>query len=151
MFTLNEGDKAPAFKAKDQNGNTISLKDFKGKKVILYFYPEDDTPVCTVEACNFRDNFSLLKKKGYEIIGVSPNSSESHKKFTAKYKLPFTLLADEDKKIINDYGVWGLKKLYGREYMGIHRVTFVIDEKGNIEKIVRKVLSKKATEQVLKP
>ncbi len=151
MITLKAGDKAPAIKAKDQNGDIITLKQFEGKKVILYFYPEDDTPVCTVEACNFRDNFSVLKKKGYEIIGVSPNSSESHQKFISKYKLPFTLLADEDKKVINDYGVWGLKKLYGREYMGIHRVTFVIDEKGKIEKIVGRVLSKKATDQVLKP
>ena len=151
MIELNVGDKAPDFKAKDQNGKTISLKDFKGKKVILYFYPEDDTPVCTVEACNFRDNHLLLKKKGYEIVGVSPNGVESHKKFEAKYKLPFTLLADEDKKIINAYGVWGLKKLYGREYMGIQRSTFVIDEQGKIEKIITRVLSKKSTEQVLKP
>lgn len=151
MIELVAGDKAPDFKSKDQNGKTVSLKDFKGKKVILYFYPEDDTPVCTVEACNFRDNFSQLTKKGYEIVGVSPNSIESHKKFEAKYKLPFTLLADEDKKIINSYGVWGLKKLYGREYMGIQRATFVIDEKGKIEKIIGRVLSKIATEQVLKP
>lgn len=151
MIELVAGDKAPDFKSKDQNGKTVSLKDFKGKKVILYFYPEDDTPVCTVEACNFRDNFSQLTKKGYEIVGVSPNSIESHKKFEAKYKLPFTLLADEDKKIINAYGVWGLKKLYGREYMGIQRATFVIDEKGKIEKIIGRVLSKIATEQVLKP
>ncbi|MES2621758.1 MAG: thioredoxin-dependent thiol peroxidase [Bacteroidota bacterium] len=150
MITLQEGDKAPAIKAKDENGNTITLKEFLGKKVILYFYPEDDTPVCTVEACNFRDNFSLLKKKGYQIIGVSPNSSESHLKFISKYKLPFTLIADDDKKVINDYGVWGLKKLYGREYMGIQRATFVIDEKGKIEKIIGRVLSKKATDQVLK-
>jgi peroxiredoxin Q/BCP len=151
MIELVAGDKAPDFKSKDQNGKTVSLKDFKGKKVILYFYPEDDTPVCTVEACNFRDNFSQLTKKGYEIVGVSPNSIESHKKFEAKYKLPFTLLADEDKKIINAYGVWGLKKLYGREYMGIQRATFVIDEKGKIEKVIGRVLSKIATEQVLKP
>ena len=150
MITLNEGDKAPEIKAKDENGKPITLKQFRGKKVILYFYPEDDTPVCTVEACNFRDNFAALKKKGYEIIGVSPNTPGQHQKFIGKYKLPFTLIADEDKKVINDYGVWGLKKLYGREYMGIHRVTFVIDEKGVIEKIVRRVLSKKATEQVLK-
>jgi len=150
MITLKEGDKAPAIKAKDENGNAITLKQFLGKKVILYFYPEDDTPVCTVEACNFRDNFSILKKKGYEIIGVSPNSPESHQKFISKYKLPFTLIADEDKKVINDYGVWGLKKLYGREYMGIQRATFIIDEKGKIEKIIGRVLSKKATDQVLK-
>src|SRR5689334_19926747 len=115
MITLKEGDKAPAIKAKDQEGNIITLKQFIGKKVILYFYPEDDTPVCTVEACNFRDNYALLKKKGYVIIGVSPNSVESHQKFIKKFKLPFTLIADEDKKVINDYGVWGLKKLYGRE------------------------------------
>ncbi len=151
MIQLKEGDKAPAFCAKDQKGKTVSLKDFKGKKVVLYFYPEDDTPTCTQEACNFRDNFSLLKKKGYEIVGVSPDSTESHRKFAGKFKLPFTLLADEDKKIINDYGVWGLKKLYGREYMGIYRSTFVIDESGRIEKIVKRVLSKKATQQVLKP
>jgi peroxiredoxin Q/BCP len=151
MITLKEGDTAPAIKAKDQDGNSITLQQFKGKKVILYFYPEDDTPVCTVAACNFRDNFSMLKKKGYEIIGVSPDSPEKHQKFMSKFKLPFTLIADEDKKVINDYGVWGLKKLYGREYMGIHRTTFVIDEKGKIEKIVRRVLSKKATDQVLKP
>lgn len=149
--TLNEGDKAPAFKAKDENGKTVSLKDFAGKKVILYFYPEDDTPTCTQEACNFRDNFSLLKKKGYTILGVSPDSPESHKKFIAKFKLPFSLLADEDMKIIHAYGVWGPKQLYGRHYEGIHRTTFVIDEKGKIEKIVRRVLSKKATDQVLKP
>lgn len=149
--TLNEGDKAPAFKAKDENGKVVSLKDFSGKKLILYFYPEDDTPTCTQEACNFRDNFELLKKQGYVILGVSPDSSESHKKFIAKYKLPFSLLADEDMKIIHAYGVWGTKQLYGRHYEGIYRSTFVIDEKGNIEKIVRRVLSKKATEQVLKP
>ena len=151
MIKLNVGDKAPDFKAKDQNGKTISLKDFKGKKVILYFYPEDDTPVCTVEACNFRDNFSLLSKQGYEVVGVSPQGVESHKKFVTKYKLPFMLLADEDMKIINAYGIWDLKKLYGREYMGIQRATFVIDEKGIIEKIIPRVLSKKSTVQVLKP
>ena len=148
MIKLNVGDKAPDFKAKDQNGKTISLKDFKGKKVILYFYPEDDTPVCTVEACNFRDNFSLLSKQGYEVVGVSPQGVESHKKFVTKYKLPFMLLADEDMKIINAYGIWDLKKLYGREYMGIQRATFVIDEKGIIEKIIPRVLSKKSTVQV---
>lgn len=151
MIILTTGDKAPDFKAKDQDGKTVSLKDFRGKKVVLFFYPEDDTPVCTVEACNFKDNYALLKGKGYEVIGVSPQGVESHKKFQAKYKLPYTLLADEDMKIINAYGIWTLKKLYGREYMGIQRATFVIDEKGNIEKIVPRVLSKKSTEQVLKP
>jgi peroxiredoxin Q/BCP len=150
MAALKEGDKAPAFKAKDQDGKTVTLKQFAGKKVILYFYPEDDTPVCTKEACNFRDNYVMLSKKGYITIGVSHNSVESHRKFADKYKLPFILLADEDKEIINSYGVWGLKKLYGREYMGIHRMTFVIDEKGKIERILKKVISKIATEQVLK-
>lgn len=150
MITLQEGDKAPAIKAKDQNGNTVTLKDYLGKKVILFFYPEDDTPVCTVEACNFRDNYDDLKQKGYELLGVSPNSSESHQKFINKFNLPYTLLADESMKIINDYGVWGPKVLYGRHYDGLHRTTFVIDEKGKIEKIVKRVLSKKATEQVLK-
>lgn len=150
MLTLKEGDKAPAIKAKDQDGNPITLKQFLGKKVILFFYPEDDTPVCTVEACNFRDNYDDLKKKGYELIGVSPNSSESHQKFIKKFNLPYTLIADESMKVINDYGVWGPKVLYGRHYDGLHRTTFVIDEKGKIEKIVKRVLSKKATEQVLK-
>ena len=151
MTHLNEGDKAPDFKAKDQNGKTISLKDFKGKKFVLYFYPEDDTQVCTVQACNYRDNFSLLKKEGYEIIGVSPQGIESHKKFEAKYKLPFTLLADEEMKVINAYGVWGPKTLYGRTYDGLHRETFVINEKGVITRIIRRSLSKIATQQVLKP
>jgi peroxiredoxin Q/BCP len=150
MITLQEGDKAPEFKGKDQDGSEISLKQYRGKKVILYFYPEDDTPVCTVEACNFRDNFEMLSKKGYEIIGVSPDPPAAHAKFRAKYKLPFRLLADEDKKVINAYGVWGPKKLYGHEFMGIQRSTFVIDEKGKIEKIIKRVLSKIATGQVLK-
>lgn len=151
MITLKEGDQAPTIKALDHNGDVVTLKQFLGKKIILYFYPADDTPACTNEACNFRDHFPLLRKKGYEVIGVSPDSAISHQKFIQKYKLPFILIADEHKKVINDYGVWGLKKLYGREYMGIHRTTFVIDEKGRIEKIVRRVLSKIATEQVLKP
>src|ERR1043165_1421273 len=151
MIKLKVGDKAPHFKAKDQNGKTVSLKDFKGRKLILFFYPEDDTPVCTQEACNFRDNYTLLQEKGYEIVGVSPQGVESKKNFVSKFKLPYTLLADEDMKVINAYGIWDLKKLYGREYMGIQRATFVIDEKGNIEKIVPRVLSKKSTQQVLKP
>lgn len=150
MIKLVVGDKAPDFKAKDQNGKTVSLKDFKGKKLVLFFYPEDDTPVCTAEACNFRDNFKLLTDKGYVIAGVSPQGVESHKNFVDKYKLPYTLLADEDMKVINAYGIWDLKKLYGREYMGIQRATFVIDEQGKIEKIVPRVLSKKSTQQVLK-
>jgi peroxiredoxin Q/BCP len=150
MIKLKVGDKAPDFKGSDQNGKTVSLKDFKGRKVILFFYPEDDTPVCTQEACNFRDNYSLLKEKGYEIVGVSPQGVESKKSFVSKFKLPYILVADEDMTIINKYGIWDLKKLYGREYMGIQRATFVIDEKGFIEKIVARVLSKKSTQQVLK-
>lgn len=151
MITLKPGDKAPDFKAKNQDGNTVALKDFRGKKVVLFFYPEDDTPVCTAEACDFRDNFSLLSSKGYQIVGISPQGVDSKKSFHTKYKLPYTLLADEEMKIINAYGIWTMKKQYGREYMGIQRATFVIDEKGHIEKIVPRVLSKKSTQQVLKP
>ncbi|MFN8285208.1 MAG: thioredoxin-dependent thiol peroxidase [Chitinophagales bacterium] len=150
MAMLKAGDKAPAFKGKDQNGEEVSLKQFLGKKLILFFYPEDDTPVCTQEACNFRDNYTDLKKMGYEVVGVSPNGVESHLKFAKKFKLNYTLLADENKTVINAYGVWGPKKLYGREYEGIHRMLFVINEKGVIEKIVPKVLSKKAVQQALK-
>lgn len=146
---LNEGVKAPAFKAKDQSGNIVTLKDFSGKKVILYFYPEDDTPTCTEEACNLRDNFSLLKKKGFTILGVSPNDEKSHKKFETKFKLPFQLLADPQRKIIEAYGCWAKKKMFGHEYMGVLRQTFIIDEKGKIEKIFRKVFSKKHTQQIL--
>ena len=150
MTHLNEGDKAPTFTAKDQNGKKVSLKDFAGQKVILYFYPADDTPVCTVEACNFRDDIAQLMALGAQVVGVSIAETVSNADFAKKYHLPFSLLQDEDMKIINAYGVWGPKVLYGRKYDGIHRLTFVIDEKGKIEKIVRKVLSKKATEQVLK-
>ena len=146
---LNEGDKAPAFKAKDQSGNLVSLSDFKGKKVVLYFYPEDDTPTCTQEACNLRDNFSLLKKKGFVILGVSPQDVVSHKKFAAKFELPFPLLADPDRKITEAYGCWGKKKLFGHEYMGVLRTTFIIDGNGRIEKIFRKVHSNKHTQQIL--
>ncbi len=146
---LNEDDKAPAFKTKDQSGNIISLKDFLGKKVILFFYPEDDTPTCTQEACNLRDNFSLLKKKGFVILGVSPQDERSHQKFAAKFQLPFPLLADADRKITEAYGCWGKKKLFGYEYMGVLRTTFIIDERGRIEKIIRKVHSKKHSQQIL--
>jgi len=146
---LKEGDKAPAFKAKDQTGQTISLSDFKGKKVVLFFYPEDDTPTCTIEACNLRDNFSLLKKKGFVILGVSPDEEQSHKKFIRKFDLPFSLLADPERKIIEAYGCWAKKKLFGHEYMGVLRQTFIIDEKGRIERIFQKVYSKKHTQQIL--
>jgi len=149
MTTLKEGDKAPAIKTADQFGNTIKLSDFKGKRVVLFFYPEDDTPTCTEEACNLRDNFSLLKKKGYVILGISPQDEKSHKKFADKFHLPFSLLADPDRKITEAYSCWGWKKLFGHEYMGVIRTTFIIDEKGRIERIIQKVHSKKHTEQIL--
>ncbi|HXH20084.1 MAG TPA: thioredoxin-dependent thiol peroxidase [Chitinophagales bacterium] len=149
MATLKEGDKAPVFKAKDQNGNTVSLSDFKGKKVVLYFYPKDDTPGCTKEACSFRDNYSMLKKKGFEVIGVSVDNEKSHQKFIKRYNLPFTLLADDDKKIVNDYGVWGEKSFMGRKYMGTFRTTFIISEQGKIEKIITKVDTENSAQQVL--
>lgn len=149
MSNLTVGDKAPDFKGKDQNGKMISLKDFKGKKLVLYFYPEDDTPTCTVEACNLRDNYGALKRKGFAIVGVSADDEKSHKKFAEKFDLPFPLIADTDKKIINDYGVWGEKNMFGHKYMGILRRTFVIDDKGKIEKMFGKVESKNHTDQIL--
>ena len=147
---LTEGSKAPAFKGKDQDGNSVSLTDLKGKKIVLYFYPEDDTPTCTVQACNLRDNFGLLKKEGFTVIGISPDEEKKHKKFEAKYDLPFTLIADPKHTIIDKYGVWGEKQLYGRHYMGLHRTTFLIDEKGIIKKIFLKPRSKQHTEEILK-
>jgi len=150
MTHLVEGQKAPDFKAKDQNGNVVALKDFRGKKVVLYFYPEDDTPTCTVEACNLRDNYGELKKAGLVILGVSPDDRNKHKKFEEKYNLPFTLLEDPDKKIIDKYGVWGEKNLYGNKFMGLHRTTFLIDENGIIIKIFKKPKSKIHSEEILK-
>lgn len=147
--SLKEGDRAPAFTGTDQNGNSISLKDFKGKKVILYFYPKDNTPACTNQACNLRDNYDLLRKKGFEIIGISIDNEKMHKKFEQKYHLPFTLIADADKKIVNKYGVYGEKKFMGRIYTGTIRTTFIIDEKGIIEKIIEKPKTKNQAEQVL--
>lgn len=149
MFHLNEGDKAPEFNAMDQEGNPVSLKDFKGKKVILYFYPKDDTPGCTAEACDFRDNYTSLQSKGFEVIGVSPDTEAKHSKFIHKYDLPFTLIADTEKEVIQAYGVWGKKKFMGREYDGIHRSTFIISEDGKIEKIIKKVKTKASSAQVL--
>jgi peroxiredoxin Q/BCP len=146
---LQAGDKAPAIKSIDQDGNEITLKQYKGQKVVLYFYPKDDTPTCTKEACNLRDNYKLLKKKGYVVLGVSNDSIKSHQKFIKKHDLPFSLIADEDKKIVEDYGVWQLKKFMGREYMGIVRTTFVIDEKGAIERVIDKVDSANAADQIL--
>lgn len=149
MITLKEGDKAPAFSAKDQNGKKVSLSELKGKKVVLYFYPEDDTPTCTVQACNLRDNYALLKKHGFEVIGVSPNDEKSHKKFETKFDLPFTLLADADHTIINMYGVWGEKQMFGNKYMGVHRTTFVINEKGVISKIFLRPKNKQHAEEIV--
>lgn len=149
MSKLNIGDKAPDFAAHDQNGKPISLKQFKGKKVVLYFYPKDDTPGCTKEACSFRDGYNELKKAGYEVLGVSVDSVQKHKKFEEKYALPFTLVSDEAKEIVEAYGVWGKKKFMGREYMGTNRVTFVIDEKGKITSIIDKVEVSNAAEQIL--
>jgi peroxiredoxin Q/BCP len=146
---LKEGSTAPAFKTKDGNGDTVNLKDLRGQKVVLYFYPKDDTPGCTKEACSFRDAFSKFKKKGIAVLGVSPDSEASHKKFAAKYSLPFTLLADPDREIAEAYGVWGEKKFMGRTYMGVHRTTFLIDEKGKIKKVFEKVKPEDHASEVL--
>ncbi|MCX6255541.1 MAG: thioredoxin-dependent thiol peroxidase [Bacteroidia bacterium] len=148
MIQLKEGLKAPWFEGIDQSGKEVKLSDFNGKKVILYFYPKDNTPGCTSEACNLRDNYDSLIKKGFAVIGVSPDNEKSHKGFAGKYSLPFPLIADTSKKILNDYGVWGEKKLYGKSYTGVIRTTFVIDEKGIIEKIVTKVDTTGHTEQI---
>lgn len=148
MTKLKEGEKAPAFSGIDQNSKTVALNDFKGKKIVLFFYPKDDTPGCTAQACNLRDNHMQLRQKGYEVIGVSTDNEKSHQKFSAKYELPFTLLADTDKKIVSDYGVWVEKNMYGKKYMGIARTTFIIDENGIIEKIIEKVDTKNHTAQV---
>lgn len=150
MVTLKEGDKAPAFAGVNQEGNKISLFSFKGEKVILFFYPEDDTPTCTIQACNLRDHYSLLKKNGFEVIGISPDNEKKHKKFEKKYKLPFTLIADTAHEILNKYGVWSQKKLFGHEYMGVLRTTFVIDEKGVIRKIFLRPKNKAHAEEILK-
>jgi peroxiredoxin Q/BCP len=149
MPELKIGDKAPDFNSTDQDGNPLSLKDYKGHKVILYFYPKDSTPGCTAEACNLRDNYGLLLKKGYKIIGVSADDEKSHKNFISKNVLPFPLIPDKEKIIIRNYGVWGKKKLYGKEYEGINRMTFIISEDGRIENIFSKVDTKNHTEQIL--
>ena len=148
-MTLKPKDKAPEFTAPDQDGKIHSLKDYKGQKIVLYFYPKDDTETCTKEACNLRDNYAALKKKGVVVLGVSADNEKSHKKFEKKYSLPFTLLADSDKKIINDYGVWDEKFFMGRHYMGILRTTFLINEKGKIDHIIEKVESKRHSEQII--
>jgi len=149
MIELIEGQKAPEFKAKDQNGKNISLSDFSGKDLILYFYPKDDTPGCTAEACSFRDNYQSLLQEGFEVLGVSTDDEKSHQKFIAKYSLPFHLIADTDKEIVEAYGVWVEKNMYGRKYMGVARKTFIIDKNGLIRKIIDKVDTKNSSGQVL--
>ncbi len=149
MTTLQQGTKAPAFSTKDQDGNIVSLSDFKGKKLVLYFYPKDDTPTCTEQACNLRDNIGQMKQKGIAVLGVSTDNEKSHKKFENKFSLPFPLLADEEQKMVNDYGVWGEKQMFGKKYMGTHRVTFLINEQGLIDHIIDKVEAKNHTQQIL--
>ncbi|MRT15992.1 thioredoxin-dependent thiol peroxidase [Vitellibacter sp. q18] len=149
MKTLKVGDKAPEFTVNDQDGNLVSTSDFQGKKWVVFFYPKADTPGCTAEACNLRDNYEALKKEGYELLGVSADSEKRQKKFKEKYHLPFPLLADEDKKVIQAFGVWGPKKFMGREYEGIHRMTFMMDENGTITKVIDKVKTKDHAAQIL--
>jgi peroxiredoxin Q/BCP len=149
MAKLQEGDKAPNFTANDQNGRQVSLTDFKGKTVVLYFYPKDDTPGCTAEACDFRDNYQSLVGKGFEVIGVSTDDEKSHKKFENKYSLPFPLIADTEKELVEAYGVWVEKNMYGKKYMGTARTTFIIDADGVIKKIIDKVDTKASSQQVL--
>ena len=149
MSKLKIGDQAPKINAIDQNGATITLDQYRGKKVVLYFYPKDMTSGCTAQACNLSDNYSDLISKGYDVIGVACDSVKRHQKFIEKYKLPFYLISDEDKKVVNDYGVWQLKKFMGREYMGIVRTTFIIDENGKIEDVISKVNTKEHYSQIL--
>lgn len=149
-MALEIGSPAPAFEGKDQNGNIIRLSDFKGKRVVLYFYPKDDTSGCTAQACNLRDNYDHLLKSGYQVIGVSPDSEKSHQKFITKYELPFPLIADTDKEILSMYDVWKEKSMYGKKYMGAVRTTFIIDENGKIADIIGKVDTKEHTSQILK-
>ena len=147
MTHLNEGDKAPDFLIEKAG---LKKSDIEGKKVILYFYPKDNTPGCTAESCNLRDNYADLKAKGFEVIGVSPDSEKSHENFKNKHDLPFALVPDTEKEVLNAYGVWGEKKMYGKTYMGVHRMTFIISEDGTIEKIIKKVKTKEHAEQILK-
>ena len=149
-MSLEVGQKAPDFEAKIETGETIKLSDFKGKKVILYFYPKDNTPGCTAQACNLRDNYEALQKAGYVVLGISSDAEKSHQKFIDKQELPFSLIADEDKKVHELYGTWVEKSMYGRKYMGTARTTFVIDEEGKIEEIIEKVKTKEHTAQILK-
>ena len=147
---IEQGEKAPDFSAKDQHGNTVSLNDFKGKSIVLYFYPKDNTPGCTIEACNLRDNYEDLISKGFVVLGVSPDSEESHKKFAEKFTLPFPLLADPELKIIKAYGAWGEKNMYGKKYEGLLRSTFIINKDGEIEKVIKKVKTDDHANQIFK-
>lgn len=147
---LKQGDKAPAFSGKDQDGHTIKLADYKGKRLALYFYPQDDTPTCTIQSCNLRDNYTALKAAGIEIIGISPDSVDSHKHFENKFSLPFRILADEKHSIIDKYGVWGEKQMFGNKYMGLHRTTFLIDEKGLVHKIFLKPKNSDHAAEIIK-
>lgn len=149
MTTLKVGDKAPNFEAKDQAGNIVKLSDYSGKKLVIFFYPKASTPGCTAQACNLRDNYEVFLSKGYEVLGVSADSAKRQQNFINKNELPFSLLADEDKTVIETFGVWGPKKFMGREYDGIHRTTFIIDEKGIIEEVIAKVKTKAHNEQIL--
>jgi len=149
MTTLQAGDKAPSFTGINEDGQKISLKDYKGQKLILFFYPKDDTPGCTAAACNLRDNYSELREKGFQMLGVSPDKDTKHRKFIDKHSFPFSLIADPDKELIQSYGLWGLKKFMGREYEGVYRTTFIIDEDGVIEHVISKVKTKAHTEQIL--
>ena len=149
MNTLRVGDKVPNFKSTDQDGNTIQFNDYQGKKLVMFFYPKASTPGCTVEACNLRDNFELLKEKGFELLGVSADNQKRQTNFRNKYNFPFPLLADENKEVIHAFGVWGLKKFMGREYDGIHRKTFLIDEKGFVIRVIDKVKTKSHASQIL--
>lgn len=148
MSKLKEGDPAPSIDALDQNGEKITLEEYRGKKVVLYFYPKDNTPGCTAESCDLRDNYKQFKDEGFEIIGVSADSEKSHLKFISKYDLPFRLISDTGKKVLEDYGAWGEKKLYGKSYMGILRKTFIIDENGYVEKIIEKVKTNEHSRQI---
>ncbi len=149
MTSLKVGDAAPNFEAKDQEGNTIKLSDYSGKKLVLFFYPKASTPGCTAEACNLSDNYQVFTNKGYDILGVSADSAKRQQNFINKYELKFPLLADEDKTVINAFGVWGPKKFMGKEYDGIYRTTFIIDEKGIIEEVIAKVKTKAHAQQIL--
>lgn len=148
-MSLSKGNKAPNFSGQNQDGNTVTLSDFKGKKLVLYFYPKDDTPACTAEACSLRDNYNVLMKQGYQVLGISPDTVKKHRKFIDKFELPFDLIADTEHQIAETYGVWGEKSMYGRKYMGIIRTTFLIDEKGKITEIIEKVNTSAHADQIL--